>query len=75
MEQSKSMVYCLVLQDGSWIISVAGDFVEAPSKMLENWCWEPSVLTRMSSHFETKEPLSSELSAKIAQRYVGALSV
>jgi len=51
--------------------SVARDFVEAPSQMLENWCWEPKVLKRMSSHFETKEPLSDELIAKlIKSRYV-----
>ncbi|KAL0577646.1 metalloendopeptidase [Marasmius crinis-equi] len=51
--------------------SVARDFVEAPSQMLENWCWEPKVLEKMSSHYETKKPLSSELIDKlIKSRYV-----
>ncbi|QRV81064.1 metallopeptidase MepB [Ceratobasidium sp. AG-Ba] len=51
--------------------SVARDFVEAPSQMLENWCWEPEVLKKMSSHFEKKEPLSDELIKKlIDSRYV-----
>ncbi|KAF8158338.1 metallopeptidase MepB [Crassisporium funariophilum] len=51
--------------------SVARDFVEAPSQMLENWCWEPKVLERMSSHYETKKPLSPELIEKIIKsRYV-----
>ncbi|KAG8766151.1 hypothetical protein FRC12_007057, partial [Ceratobasidium sp. 428] len=51
--------------------SVARDFVEAPSQMLENWCWEPEVLTKMSNHFEKKEPLSDELIKKlIDSRYV-----
>lgn len=51
--------------------SVARDFVEAPSQMLENWCWEPSVLTRMSSHYTTQEPLSPALIDKIIKsRYV-----
>ncbi|EMD39827.1 hypothetical protein CERSUDRAFT_81164 [Gelatoporia subvermispora B] len=51
--------------------SVAGDFVEAPSQMLENWCFEPKVLERMSSHYETKKPLSSDLIQKIIKsRYV-----
>jgi len=50
---------------------VARDFVEAPSQMLENWCWEPKVLERMSSHFETNKPLSSDLIEKIIKsRYV-----
>ncbi|KZV91240.1 zincin [Exidia glandulosa HHB12029] len=51
--------------------SVARDFVEAPSQMLENWCWVPSVLAKMSSHYKTKEPLSPELIDKIIKsRYV-----
>ncbi|KAJ3875744.1 hypothetical protein F5051DRAFT_333312 [Lentinula edodes] len=51
--------------------SVARDFVEAPSQMLENWCWEPQVLEKMSSHFETKKPLSPELITKLVKsRYV-----
>ncbi|KAF4590074.1 hypothetical protein EYR40_009527 [Pleurotus pulmonarius] len=51
--------------------SVARDFVEAPSQMLENWCWEPKVLQQMSSHYESKKPLSPELIEKIIKsRYV-----
>jgi len=51
--------------------SVARDFVEAPSQMLENWCWEPKVLEKMSSHYETQKPLSPELIDKIIRsRYV-----
>ena len=48
--------------------SVARDFVEAPSQMLENWCWEPKVLEMMSSHYEKKVPLDKELSEKIVKR-------
>jgi len=51
--------------------SVARDFVEAPSQMLENWCFEPEVLKRMSSHYEKNEPLSPELIDKVIKsRYV-----
>jgi Zn-dependent oligopeptidase len=50
--------------------SVARDFVEAPSQMLENWCWEPQVLQKMSSHYKTNEPFSKELVDKIIQRFV-----
>ncbi|CAK5270325.1 unnamed protein product [Mycena citricolor] len=50
---------------------VARDFVEAPSQMLENWCWEPEVLSKMSSHYKTQEPLSEELITKLLKsRYV-----
>lgn len=30
---------------------VAVDFGEAPSQMLEHWCWNPSVLKFLSKHF------------------------
>ncbi|KAI9567695.1 hypothetical protein HD554DRAFT_2267097 [Boletus coccyginus] len=51
--------------------AVARDFVEAPSQMLENWCWEPTVLKKMSSHYKTQAPLSDDLIAKVIKsRYV-----
>lgn len=48
--------------------SVARDFVEAPSQMLENWCWEPKVLAMMSSHYKTGEALPPALIEKIVKR-------
>ncbi|KAH9948304.1 Metalloprotease [Amylocystis lapponica] len=51
--------------------NVAMHFAEAPSQMQENWCFEPTVLERMSSHYETKEPLSPDLIDNIIKsRYV-----
>lgn len=47
------------------------DFVEAPSQMLENWCYEASILERLSKHYVTGEKLSEGLCNKIAStRYV-----
>jgi len=44
---------------------VERDFVEAPSQMLENWCWERESLCRMSCHHETAAPLPEELLAAL----------
>lgn len=52
--------------------SVARDFVEAPSQMLENWGWEPKVLKKISSHYETQEPLPDDLIEKLIKRFVAS---
>ena len=32
------------------------DFVEAPSQLLENWCWTPSQLKALSHHYSSLSP-------------------
>jgi metallopeptidase MepB len=45
--------------------SVVDDFVEAPSQMLENWCWTPSVLKSLSRHWESNDQITDELIDKL----------
>ncbi|MGZ3504366.1 MAG: M3 family metallopeptidase [Vulcanimicrobiaceae bacterium] len=47
------------------------DFVEAPSQMLENFVWQPSVLKQISSNVDTGQPLPDDLTeSMIKARYV-----
>jgi thimet oligopeptidase len=47
------------------------DFIEAPSQMLENWAWDPTILERVSANVTTGAPLPDDLIKKmIAARYV-----
>jgi thimet oligopeptidase len=41
------------------------DFVEAPSQMLENFTWDPTILKMISSNVDTGQPLPDELIAKM----------
>lgn len=44
---------------------VERDFVECPSQMLENWCWDLEALRLMSGHYATKEPIPEDLAQKL----------
>ncbi|MGM0578573.1 MAG: M3 family metallopeptidase [Myxococcota bacterium] len=59
------LIHHLLARRGQWVslagINVEWDFVEAPSQILEEWAWEPTVLQRFAKHVETGEPIPADM--------------
>jgi thimet oligopeptidase len=51
-------------------INTEWDFVEAPSQMLEEWCRDEKVLQTFAKHYQTGEPIPSDMVKKMKRASV-----
>jgi thimet oligopeptidase len=59
------LIHAILGGQGRWEpvagTAVQRDFVEAPSQLLEEWTFDPKVLQTFAKHYETGEPVPTEM--------------
>ena len=61
----------------SGISNVPWDAVELPSQFMENFCYQPEVITKLSAHVDTGEPLPKDMLDKLiaAKNFQSAMAM
>lgn len=67
MGHSLHLILSKVPHKGISGTSVAWDFVETPSQIMENWVYQDEVLKKLSKHYITGKPMPEAMRQKIIQ--------
>jgi hypothetical protein len=70
---SNDVNFLLPFLDVCVCVCLCEDFLESPSMMFENWCYEEEVLTKISSHYRNGEVMPKELQKNLVKSRIANL--